>query len=55
MAQVTFLSDLHMCSETLIYCAEYFLIPAPKITKPIFEKKFILLKGGFQKCMLLPT
>ena len=27
-----------MCSKTLIYGAEYFLIPAPKITKPIFKK-----------------
>ena len=43
-----------MCSKTLIYGAEYFLIPAPKIMKPIF-KTLILLKGGFQKCILLPT
>ena len=27
-----------MCSKTLIYGAEYFLIPAPKIRKPIFKK-----------------
>ena len=26
-----------MCSKTPIYGAEYFLIPAPKITKPIFK------------------
>ena len=32
----TFLSDLHMCRET--YGVEYFLIPAPKITKLIFKK-----------------
>ena len=43
-----------MCGKTLIYGAEYFLIPAPKITKPIF-KKLILLKREFQKCTLLPT
>ena len=27
-----------MCSKTLIYGAEYFLIPVPKITKQIFKK-----------------
>ena len=27
-----------MCSETLIYGAEYFFILAPKIMKPIFKK-----------------
>ena len=27
-----------MCSKTLIYGAEYFLVPAPKITKQIFVK-----------------
>ena len=27
-----------MCSKTLIYGAEYFLIPAPKITKQFFKK-----------------
>ena len=27
-----------MCRKTLIYGAEYFLISAPKITKPIFFK-----------------
>ena len=42
-----------MCGKILIYGAEYFLIPAPKITKPIFFKKLILLKGGFQKFTLL--
>ena len=37
-----------------MYGAEYFLIPAPKMMKPIF-KKLILLKRGFQKCILLPA
>ena len=27
-----------MCSKTLIYGAEYFLVPASKITKPVFRK-----------------
>ena len=27
-----------MCSKTLIYGAEYFLIPVPKIRKPILKK-----------------
>ena len=43
-----------MCNKKQVYGAEYFLIPAPKIMKPIF-KKLILLKRGFQKCILLPT
>ena len=43
-----------MCNKKQMYGAEYFLIPAPKIMKPIFEK-LILLKRGFQKCILLPS
>ena len=44
-----------MCvTKKQMYGAEYFLIPAPKIIKPIF-KKLIPLKRGFQKCILLPT
>ena len=43
-----------MCNKKQMYDAEYFLIAAPKIMKPIFEK-LILLKRGFQKCILLPT
>ena len=35
-----------MCNETLMRGAKYFLIPAPKLMKPI--KKKILLKRGFQ-------
>ena len=42
-----------MCCETVIYVAEYFLILALAVTKTIFKK--IPLKGGFQKCLLLPT
>ena len=44
-----------MCVTTKqMYVAEYFLIPTPKIMKSIF-KKLVLLKRGFQKCILLPT
>ena len=45
---------MYVTKNKIMYDAENFLIPAPKIMKPIF-KKLILLKRGFQKCIFLPT
>ena len=35
---IQFLKDLYVCNKKQMYGAEYFLIPAPKIMKPIFNK-----------------
>ena len=43
-----------MSRKTLIYGAEYFLIPAPTITKPIF-KKINPLERRIPKCIFLRT